>query len=408
MFLSGANGQIEAAFDSPATSTLEIVANIGARYTVAEQSSANAIVFLQVPAGGGAPVLLQSFDGITDASQSFVITGTPGNLTVTQEAPCFAEGTRIATARGLVAVEDLRAGDRVPLAGKAGGWGEVIWLGHRRVDCRHHPRPDSVLPVRVAAHAFGGNQPSRDLYLSPDHAVFTGGVLIPVRYLVNGGSIAPVARDHVTYWHVELAAHGVLLAENLPCESYLDTGNRAAFANGGAMAQAQPDFARGVWAARACAPLAVKGRHVTRAKTRLLKRLPLLGHDVSSRADVRLFADGVELAAHWSGAACRVRLPDGAQRLMLASRTARPADLDPASTDTRLLGAALLRLRLDGSETALDSARFGEGWLEAEATQRWTLARAWLDVRGLTGVEMKFGDWHRYLATAPLPLRAAG
>jgi hypothetical protein len=37
----------------------------------------------------------------------------------------------------------------------------------------------------------------------------------------------------LTYHHVELAAHDVILAEGLPCESYLDTGNRAAFAEGG-------------------------------------------------------------------------------------------------------------------------------------------------------------------------------
>jgi hypothetical protein len=36
----------------------------------------------------------------------------------------------------------------------------------------------------------------------------------------------------VTYYHVELAAHDVILAEGLLCESYLDTGNRAAFVNG--------------------------------------------------------------------------------------------------------------------------------------------------------------------------------
>jgi len=31
--------------------------------------------------------------------------------------------------------------------------------------------------------------PARDLLLSPDHAVFIDGVLIPVRYLINGSTI---------------------------------------------------------------------------------------------------------------------------------------------------------------------------------------------------------------------------
>src|ERR1019366_10641252 len=60
------------------------------------------------------------------------------------------------------------------------------------------------------------------------------GVLIPIRYLVNGRSIAQEARDEVTYWHVELARHDILLAEGLPAESYLDTGNRDAFADNAA------------------------------------------------------------------------------------------------------------------------------------------------------------------------------
>ncbi len=143
------------------------------------------------------------------------------------EVACFAAGTRIATARGEVAVDALRAGDFVALA--SGGEAPVQWLGHRRIDCRRHPAPASVWPVRVRAGAFGAARPARDLLLSPDHAVFAGGVLLPVRYLINGGSVVQEAVDAITYFHVELPAHGVLLAEGLPAESYLDTGNRDAF-----------------------------------------------------------------------------------------------------------------------------------------------------------------------------------
>jgi hypothetical protein len=35
------------------------------------------------------------------------------------------------------------------------------------------------------------------------------------------------------YVHVELDRHDILLAEGLPAESYLDTGNRAAFGTQG-------------------------------------------------------------------------------------------------------------------------------------------------------------------------------
>jgi collagen type I/II/III/V/XI/XXIV/XXVII alpha len=117
--------------------------------------------------------------------------------------------------------EHLRIGDRVLLA--TGGVAPVIWLGHR------HLRPHDVHPVRIRRDAFGVGRPGRDLYLSPDHAVFVDGALIPIRYLVNGATIERQEFSHVTYWHIELPAHGVVLAEGLPAESYLDTGNRAAF-----------------------------------------------------------------------------------------------------------------------------------------------------------------------------------
>ena len=42
-------------------------------------------------------------------------------------------------------------------------------------------------------------------------------------------AVAPAWREKVRYVHLELPRHDVLLAEGLPCESFLDTGNRAAF-----------------------------------------------------------------------------------------------------------------------------------------------------------------------------------
>jgi hypothetical protein len=135
----------------------------------------------------------------------------------------------------------------------------VIWLGHRTVDCTRHPDPRKVWPVRVSTHAFGPGRPCRDLFLSPDHAVYVGGVLIPVKHLINGTTIAPVQRASVTYHHVELPRHSVLLADGLPAESYLNTGDRANFANGGGHITLHPDFASHAWEAKGCAPLVIAG-----------------------------------------------------------------------------------------------------------------------------------------------------
>jgi hypothetical protein len=129
-----------------------------------------------------------------------------------------------------------------------------------------------VWPIRVRAHAIGHGQPRRDVFLSPDHAVFVAGVLIPVRHLVNGTTVTQDPRDQVEYWHVELAHHDVLLADGLPCESYLDTGNRSAFANGDAPTQLHPDFGKRVWEADSCAPLIVAGAKLAAVRTRLQSR----------------------------------------------------------------------------------------------------------------------------------------
>jgi hypothetical protein len=90
--------------------------------------------------------------------------GTGTDITVA----CYAEGTRLLTATGEVAVEALRVGDLVPVVLGARA-ARVRWIGHRRIDCRRHPRPADVWPVRVQAGAFG-DAPQRDLWLSPDHA----------------------------------------------------------------------------------------------------------------------------------------------------------------------------------------------------------------------------------------------
>jgi autotransporter passenger strand-loop-strand repeat protein len=136
---------------------------------------------------------------------------------------CFAAGTRILSDCGELPVERLRVGDRVAtLHGKR--LASVRWIGFRHLA----PVPDAAQPLRIAARAFGEGLPWRDVLLSPEHAVYAGGVLIPVRHLINGNTIRREQVSQMTYYHLELDRHDVLLAGGLPCESYLDTGNRSA------------------------------------------------------------------------------------------------------------------------------------------------------------------------------------
>ena len=168
--------------------------------------------------------------------EHFVVTpGANTDITVA----CFAAGTRILGIRGAVPVEELRVGDRVVTLSSR-KLARVVWRGRRHADCRDSRRLVDIWPVRVCAGAFGDGLPARDLFLSPDHAVCVDGVHVPVRRLINGSTIEQKRVADVGYHHIELAAHEVMLAEGLPCESYLDTGNRAAFTP--AVARPHPDW----------------------------------------------------------------------------------------------------------------------------------------------------------------------
>ena len=145
-----------------------------------------------------------------------------GAISVT--VPCFLAGTRVATERGLVAVEELCVGDRVVVLDACDGVQPVVSIGRHCVDCARHRAPHSVWPVRIAAGAFGTGRPLRDVWLSPDHAVYLNGVLIPAKHLVDGVTVARVCVNEARYFHVELPRHAVLLADGLPVESFLDPG----------------------------------------------------------------------------------------------------------------------------------------------------------------------------------------
>ena len=183
---------------------------------------------------------------------------------------CFVAGTLIETSCGPVAVEDLRVGDTMD-ALFGGPAQPIVWIGRRHVACARHNRPQAVHPVRISAGAFGRGRPDRDLLLSPDHAIFLDGVLVPVKLLVNGSTIARVPMDEVTYYHIELPQHDVVLAEGLAVESYLDTGDRSSYANGGGVVRLFPDFTARAWETAGCAPLVLTGPLLARARAEVAR-----------------------------------------------------------------------------------------------------------------------------------------
>ena len=289
--------------------------------------------------------------------------------------PCFASGTRILTDCGAVAVENLAVGDR--LITRSGEVRPIKWIGHISLVCSRSPDPRDVWPIRVAAGAFAENRPSCDLWLSPGHNIAAEGVLMPISALQNGKTIVQHQRATVEYWHVELDKHDIIFAEDLAVESYLDTGNRAAFANGVAFIGAHPDFEPSHWS-DTCLPLVKGGVEVARVKTALLERLGSFGCVATSEADIHVMADRKRIEPIKLGARrFAFVLPRGCVDIRLKSRTFIPAYTRPESIDDRSLGICIKRLQIDGEAIALESeALLSASWHGLETDQRWTRGSA--------------------------------
>ena len=150
---------------------------------------------------------------------------------ITATVNCFLTGTGIATPLGEVTVETLQPGDRILTA--TGGETTVKWLGQQTITPRF-AIPEKVNPICIRAGALGDSTPTRDLYITADHAIALDGVLYNAGALVNGTTITQVRDmplDGFTYFHIETDAHELLLAEGVAAESFLDADWQSGFDN---------------------------------------------------------------------------------------------------------------------------------------------------------------------------------
>ena len=311
---------------------------------------------------------------------------------------CYAEGTAILTERGEVAVESLQAGDRVvtlqdgqpvPMA--------ITWTGNRHIDLLAHPRPYTAAPVRIRAGAFGDDLPRRDLLVSPAHGIYVDGKLVPANLLINHMTIVQdMDAASVSYHHIELERHALILAEGLTSESYLDTGNRAYFDNAGLAYVAHPEFhvnaGLKTWEKDACAPLAIDAETVAPIWHSLAARAETLGYSrpalaTTADADIFLEANGRRLRPVASAdGRYSFMLPAGTKALTLRSRATAPAALNPLSGDWRPLGVAVRGITLRAGDDHIvipaDHPGLTNGWhtveRNAEDLWRWTAGAATL------------------------------
>jgi hypothetical protein len=149
-----------------------------------------------------------------------------GRTSSAQLAPlkksCLPAGTRITTTEGEINIEQLRIGDNVLTA--SGEAKPIKFIGRRKVSRkRTGPWQNGEGPVKISRFAIDGKAPHSDLYISPGHAIYIDGILIPASNLVNGVTIVADARPErlaLTLFHIELDTHEAILAEGLAVESF--------------------------------------------------------------------------------------------------------------------------------------------------------------------------------------------
>lgn len=171
-------------------------------------------------------------------------------LAIPTGVPCYCAGSLIRTETGEAPVESLAIGSRVIT--HSGAVRPVKWIGTRSYAGRFLAANPGAQPIRFRGGSLGDGLPRRDLLVSPEHAMFIDGLLIPARCLVNGSSVVQErGLERVDYFHVELESHDVLLAEGAPSESYLDDDSRGLFHNASEFPALYPDA---IVSGRFCAP----------------------------------------------------------------------------------------------------------------------------------------------------------
>jgi hypothetical protein len=320
-----------------------------------EVSSFGVTDFAVTLAGGGTEIF--SLPGNVGNSFSLASDGAGGFLF--EDTACFAPGTRILTTSGEVPVDDLIPGDIAILAD--GTQSPITFIGHRRLDLARHPRPQAVRPVRIAAGALADGVPSRDLIISPDHALLLDGVLVQVKDLVDGVTIVQDdTLPTIRYYHVELASHGILLVEGTPAESYLDTGHRGMFDNSDAPLILHPDLMQMRREAESIAPLCMDGDKLTAIRGRLLSRKQAAGlsivHSLAITASAVTAAAATPLTPATNTAEdITFNIPAGATQLSLAIPSFTPAAFEAASADRRRLGLAISAILINDRQQDINS-----------------------------------------------------
>ena len=161
---------------------------------------------------------------------------TNGNVTrvvnyseVEQVVICFTPGTRLATVRGEIAVENLREGDKVFT--RDNGIQTLAWSGKRDLNARELADRPEFNPVHIRQGALGNNAPERDMVVSPNHRMLITSnmadvlfgereVLIAAKHLISLDGVDQALTPSVQYIHLIFEKHEIVLANGAWTESF--------------------------------------------------------------------------------------------------------------------------------------------------------------------------------------------
>ncbi len=160
--------------------------------------------------------LEQFFDGSIDYVALFDTVEDPG-----ADIPCYVSGTEIETINGTTLVEDIQAGDFV--CSPDGSAHKVLWAGSTFLNAQDLEKSPDLRPIRIKPGVAGND---RALLVSPQHclAMEWNGTLrfVRAKHLAEWTKLAHVARgrQEVTYHHILLDQHRLILANGLVSESF--------------------------------------------------------------------------------------------------------------------------------------------------------------------------------------------
>jgi len=148
---------------------------------------------------------------------------------IEQIIPCFTPGTRIATPRGEVMVENLSVGDRVIT--RDNGLQVIRWIGAREITASHFAAASHLLPIRISRGALGNDTPESDLIVSPNHKILVSNdktalyfeeseVLVAAKHLTGLPGVQVMDGVDTIYIHLLFDHHEVILSNGTWSESF--------------------------------------------------------------------------------------------------------------------------------------------------------------------------------------------